>query len=141
MAASGAPSLSKSAQTNARTSFTPVRALDAELPPGSRTLIVGLNETYWFTHQVRGGGNFDGPRISRYLEALTPEALFARLKRDGITHVAVMNIPVASNVAKKFEERDTYLTPSAQRTLAITLDHYAFNVSAPGSNAALFALR
>lgn len=124
----------------ARPSFTPLRALDAELPAGSRTLIVGLNETYWFTHQVRGGGNFDGPRISQYLEAATPEALYARLKRDGITHVAVMNIPIPAS-AKRFEERYTYLTPVAQRTVAITLDHYASNVSTPGSNTALFALR
>jgi hypothetical protein len=51
-----------------------------------------------------------------------------------------MNIPPPTNVTKKLEERDTALTPAAQRTLALTLDHYAANVSAPGSNATLFAL-
>ncbi len=124
-----------------RPSFTPVRALDASLPPDSRTLVVGLTETYWFLREVRGGGNFDGPRVSRYLEAPTPEALYARLKHDGITHVAVMSLPPATGVAKKVEERDTELTAAAQRTLAVTLDHYAANVSAPGSSTALFALR
>lgn len=124
----------------ARASVSPARALDASLPASSRTLIVGLNETYWFTHHVRGGGNFDGPRMSRYLEAPTAEALYGRLKHDGITHVAVMNIPAATTVMKKLEERDTALTPAAQRTLALTLDHYAANVTAPGSNATLFAL-
>ncbi len=124
-----------------RPSFTPVRALDASLPPDSRTLVVGLTETYWFLRDVRGGGNFDGPRVSRYLEAPTPEALYARLKQDGITHVAVMSLSPATGVAKKVEERDTELTAAAQRTLALTLDHYAANVSAPGSSTALFALR
>jgi hypothetical protein len=124
----------------ARASITPSRALDASLPADSRTLIIGLNETYWFTHRVRGGGNFDGPRMSRYLEAPTAEALYARLKGDGITHVAVMNIPAATTIAKKLEERNSALTPAAQRTLALTLDHYAANVTAPGSNATLFAL-
>jgi hypothetical protein len=124
-----------------RPSFTPVRALDASLPPDSRTLVVGLTETYWFLREVRGGGNFDGPRVSRYLEAPTAEALYARLKHDGITHVAVMSLPPATGVPKKVEERDTELTAAAQRTLALTLDHYAANVSAPGSSSALFALR
>jgi hypothetical protein len=124
-----------------RPSITPIRALDASLPPDSRTLVIGLNETYWFAHRVRGGGNFDGPRLSRYLEAPTPEALYARLKRDGITHIAVMNVPAASSVAKKVEERDAELTAGAQRTLTFTLDHYAANVTAPGSSTTLFALR
>ncbi len=124
----------------ARPSVMVIRALDASLPPDSCTLIIGLNETYWFAHRVRGGGNFDGPRLSHYLEAPTAEALHARLRADGITHVAVMNIPPPTNVVKKLEERDTQLTPAAQRALALTLDHYATNVTAPGSSATLFAL-
>jgi hypothetical protein len=124
----------------ARPSVMAVRALDASLPADSRTLIIGLNETYWFAHSVRGGGNFDGPRMSHYLEAPTAEALRAKLSADGITHVAIMNIPPPTTVMKKLEERDTALTPAAQRTLALTLDHYAANVSAPLSNATLFAL-
>jgi hypothetical protein len=127
--------------TKMRASFKPVRALDAELPPDSRTLVIGLSETYWFDHQVRGGGNFDGPRVSRYLEAPTPEVLYGRLKRDGITHVAITSVPAPTSVAKKREERDMSLSVEAQRALALTLDHYATNVSAPGSTSTLFALR
>ncbi len=124
----------------ARPSVMAVRTLDASLPPDSRTLIIGLNETYWFAHNVRGGGNFDGPRMSQYLEAPTAEALRAKLRADGITHIAVMNLPPPTTVTKKLEERYTQLTPAAQRTLALTLDHYAANVSAQRSNATLFAL-
>jgi hypothetical protein len=127
--------------TRMRASFKPLRALDAELPPDSRTLVIGLSETYWFDHQVRGGGNFDGPRISRYLEAPTAEVLYGRLKRDGITHVAIMTIASPTSVAKKVEEREMALSVEAKRALAFTLDHYAVNVSAPGSSSTLFALR
>lgn len=123
-----------------RPSYETIAALDAALPPTSRTLVIGLNETYWFKHRVRGGGNFDGPRVSAYLEGATPEMLRERFQRDGITHVAVMNAPPATAVAKKIEERATALTPAAQRSLAQMLDRYAANV-APQGNAALFTLR
>jgi len=76
-----------------RPSYTTIAAIDADLPLSSRTLVVGLNETFWFAHRVRGCGNFDGPRMSRYLEAPTPEALYGRLRADGITHVAVFAPP------------------------------------------------
>ena len=76
--------------TKQRPSFKTVQSIDALVPPGARTLVVGLNETFWFARRVRGGGNFDGPRVSHYLEMPTPEALYARLKNDGITHVAVV---------------------------------------------------
>lgn len=124
----------------ARPATATIAALDAALPPDSRTLVVGLSETFWFQHRVRGGGNFDGPRVSAYLEASTPEALRDRLRRDGITHVAVVTVPPSTTVAKKIEERETTLTPAAQRGLAQMLDRYAANVTQRGS-AALFALR
>ncbi|HEV8435976.1 MAG TPA: hypothetical protein VGR95_21390, partial [Thermoanaerobaculia bacterium] len=50
--------------TKARPSYASVAWLNAALPEGSRTLIVGLNETYWFNRRVLGGGNFDGERVS-----------------------------------------------------------------------------
>ncbi len=124
----------------ARASYSTVAALDAALPPGSRTLVVGLNETFWFQHRVRGAGNFDGPRVSEYLSSASAEALRERLRRDGITHVAVIASTPATADAKKIEERETALSPAAQRSLAQMLDHYAANVSQHG-NAALFALR
>lgn len=125
---------------HARPSTMTIAALDAALPDTSRTLVIGLTETYWFRHRVRGGGNFDGPRLSHYLDTGTPDALYARLKHDGITHVAVVSLPPASRVAKKIEERETDLSPSAQRTLAQTLDRYASAVVSR-ADATLFTLR
>ena len=127
--------------TRQRLSFTKAQTIDAMLPADARALVVGLNETFWFTRRVRGAGNFDGPRISRYLEAPTPEALYARLKHDGITHVAVV-APTAATTAvpQKLSERDASLTPQAQRTLAVTLDHYASSVASRGA-ATVFTLR
>ncbi len=110
------------------------------LPEHSRLLLVGHGETYWFARPVRGGGNFDGPRMSRYLDVPTAEALRAQLRADGITHVAVMIAPVPTNVAQKVEERRTTLTPAAQRMLATTLDRYAASVMSRG-NATLFMLK
>jgi len=124
----------------ARPSIATVAAVDAALPPNSRTLIVGLSETFWFRHDVRGGGNFDGPRVSHYLDAGSVEALHARLKKDGITHVAVIAAPPPTQESKKIEERETALSPDAQRTLAQTLDRYARSVTQHG-NATLFALK
>jgi hypothetical protein len=123
-----------------RPSTATIAALDAALPPESRTLVIGLSETYWFKHRVRGGGNFDGPRISAYLDAGSVDALHARLQRDGITHVAVITVPAPTEVATKVEERETALTTGAQRTLSLTLDRYARAVTQRGY-ATLFALR
>ena len=117
-----------------------IAALDAALSSNSRTLVIGLSETYWFQHRVRGGGNFDGPRVSAYLDTGSVDSLYARLRRDGITHVAVISAPLPTTEAKKVEERDTTLSDPAKRTLAQMLDRYAANVTQRGS-ATLFALR
>lgn len=124
-----------------RPSYTTVKAVDTMLPEGSRTLIIGLNETFWFSRRVRGGGNFDGDRISRYLEAGAPERLYERLKHDGISHVAVM-APALRNtaVAQKIEERETALSPEARRVLALMLDRHAVAVTGR-ERATLFTLR
>jgi hypothetical protein len=124
----------------ARPSTSTIAALDAELPATSRTLVIGLSETYWFRHRVRGGGNFDGPRVSAYLDAGNADALRARLRRDGITHVAVIAAPIPTENASKFEERETALSDAARRTLSQTLDRYAATVVQRG-NATLFTLR
>ena len=119
-----------------RASFASIESLNLQLPPKSRTLVVGTNETYWFTHAVRGGGNFDEPRVSRYLESL---ALRERLRGDGITHVAVIAAPVPTNDAQKREERQT-LSPAAQRMLVETLNRSASSVTSRG-DVTLFTLR
>ena len=127
--------------TKQRPSFATVQAIDALLPVDARALVIGLNETFWFAHRVRGGGNFDGPRVSRYLAVPVPEALYARLKADGITHIAVVApLPTPTTVPQKLAERDATLTPEAQRILAQTLDHYAVNV-ASRAGATVFTLK
>jgi hypothetical protein len=123
-----------------RPSYAAIEWLNLQLPPDSRTLLVGNNETYWFTRRVRGGGNFDGPRVSRYLDVPTPEALRERLRQDGITHVAVVAAPIATTDEQKLAERQTTLSPGAQKMLAQTLDRYASNMTAR-DNATLFTLR
>jgi hypothetical protein len=123
-----------------RPSTGTIAALDASLPPQSLTLVIGLNESYWFQHRVRAGGNFDGPRVSAYLDAGSVDALYARLRYDGITHVAVVSLPPPTEDRKKIEERETVLTDAAKRTLAQMLDAHAANVSQRGT-ATLFALR
>ena len=124
----------------ARASYVTIESIDALLPPNAVALVVGLNETYWFEHRVRGGGNFDGPRVSAYLEQPAADALYAKLKRDGITHVAVVSLPPPTTVDKKVEERETELSPGAQRTMSQTLDHYAASVVSRGA-ATVFTLR
>lgn len=123
-----------------RPSFTTVEWLNTILPPDSRTLVIGLGETYWFARRVRGGGNFDGPRISRSLELPTAEAVREKLRGDGITHVAIVALPVATENAQKRDERQTTLSPAAQRMLAQTLDRYAASVTSRGE-VTLFTLR
>lgn len=126
--------------TNARSTYPAVAWVNSALPENSRTLVVGLHEMYWFSHPVRGGGNFDGPRVSSYLDVPTPEALRARLAHDGITHVAVFAAAPPTAVAQKVAERQTQLTKPAQRSLAQMLDRYASSVSAHPS-VTLFTLK
>jgi hypothetical protein len=127
--------------TSTRASYAQIGWVNANLPAKSRTLVIGLNETYWFAHPVRGGGNFDGPRISAYLDVPTPEALRARIAHDGITHVAVFNeAQPATAVPQKQEERQTHLSPAAQRAVAQMLDRYAASVTSRG-DVTLFTLR
>lgn len=123
-----------------RPSYRAVTWLNEMIPPNSRTLVVGLTETFWFTKPVRGGGTFDGPRMSRYLDLPTPEALRERLRRDGITHVAVLAVPMTTTSAQKREERQTTLSPAAQKMLSQMLDRHAANISSRGS-AIVFTLR
>ena len=126
--------------TRQRASFASIEWLDLILPAESRTLVVGMNETYWFEHRVRGGGNFDGERMSRYLTAQSPEALRERLRRDGISHVAVLAVAPPTGDATKVAERRTALTTDAQRALALLLDRYAAQVIRQG-DATLFTLQ
>jgi hypothetical protein len=69
--------------------YEPAAWIDSHLPDGSRTLVVGIQELFWFDSSVRGGGNFDGPRVASLLAAESPAALRERLSDGGFTHVAL----------------------------------------------------
>lgn len=120
-----------------RVGYAAIVAVNNALTPHSRTLVVGLSETYWFAKAVRGGGNFDGPRVSRYLES--PQ-LREALQRDGITHVAIFRLAPQTNVAAKRDERRTALSPAANANLLATLARGATPVLRT-PDAMLFALR
>ncbi|HYR30255.1 MAG TPA: hypothetical protein VEU30_17465 [Thermoanaerobaculia bacterium] len=105
--------------------------LNETLPPRSRTLVVGMSETYWFARPVRGAGPFDAARLASYLDVPVPEALRDRFRRDGITHVAIITIG---------DTPQTTLPPAAQKMLAQTLDRFAGTVTTRGGTA-LFTLR
>jgi hypothetical protein len=84
--------------------------IDARLPAQSRALVLGVQELFWFSHEVRGGGNNDGPRVAAYLRAGDPDQLRERLRRDGITHVALGRAVVdAPSEDWKHHERETLL--------------------------------
>jgi hypothetical protein len=87
----GGPRLAPKAFLAQRTeNFHPaIDWINAALPLGSRVLVVGLHRLYWFSRPARGGGNFDGPRVAAYLGAESPVRLREKLRRDGITHVAI----------------------------------------------------
>jgi hypothetical protein len=123
-----------------RTSYATIEWLNRTLPARSRTLVIGLGESYWFTRPVLAGGNFDGAVMSSYLAVQSADALRDKLRAEGVTHVAVVSIPVPSAVAIKREERQTELTPGARLTLSQMLDRYAARVES-GAGATLFTLR
>jgi len=125
---------------NRRANYASIAWLNETMPEDARALVIGTGETYWFARRVRGGGNFDGPRVSRYLDLPAPEAVRARLKEDGVTHVVVIAAPVPTKDARKLEERQMRLSPAAQRMLAMTLNAYAASVTSRGE-ATLFTLR
>lgn len=118
-------------------------AIDALLPPIGRTLVIGAQELFWFSKPVRGGGNFDGRVMARYLAADSPAALHAKLARDGFTHVAIFSSGVVVGEEPrdvKQRERVTTLPVGTARTLQRMLQRHADFVDERG-NAAVFVLR
>lgn len=92
-----------------------VEALDNALPPQSRTLVLGVNELFGFTHPVRGGGNFDSASVSRYLERSSIDTL----RNDGMTHLALFDSLAfgTESVDPRFRERSTTISPAAGAAL------------------------
>lgn len=100
-----------------RRGFLAIQAIDRALPLRSRTLVLGTNEIFWFSREVVGGGNADGPRISRWLAS---GDLAAKLQRERVTHVAI--VPAGLFVSegpsdRRALERSTVLEPAAAEAL------------------------
>lgn len=110
--------------------------IDHNLPHQSRTLIVGIQETFWFSHPVRGGGNFDGPRIARYLSHSEPAALSRKLRRDSLTHLALARYGVRVGLPspdRKLQEKETVLSAEEVRRLADFLSRFAVEEATNGA--------
>ncbi|MGH9456773.1 MAG: hypothetical protein ACRD2J_03935 [Thermoanaerobaculia bacterium] len=121
-----------------RRDFEDIQRIDAMLPPDSRTLVIGTSELFWFSHPVRGGGNFDGPRIASLLRT---SELRQRLADEEITHLAVFRrgiVGPSATLDPKGEERATRLDEGA----AAELENLIAGARAIGSteNATLYAL-
>jgi len=120
-----------------RSESASIESLDTLLPAGSRTLVLGTHELFAFTHTVRGGGNFDSPLVSRYLESTSLD----QLRRDGFSHLAVfdrLGVGIEDR-DPRVRERRTTITPAAAARLQEITGRAAALVSAPGSR--LYALR
>jgi hypothetical protein len=105
--------------------------LNQHLPPDSKTLVLGIQESYWFTRRVRVGGNFDGPRVAAYLREPSAAALSSKLLRDGFTHVALYpkNLLLAAVEERgRRAESKTALDADTARVLRETLTQKAQQV-------------
>ena len=93
----------------------------------------GLQDLYWLPHPVPCGGHFDGPRVAAYLDAGSPDALAARIRGAGFTHVAVHRRHLAVGEAPSDSlaaERITTLTPAQAQRLTGFLDAYTEQIGA-----------
>jgi hypothetical protein len=86
------------------------------LPPSSRTLVVGLNALFWFERPVRGGGNFDGARVSLFVGRGSPADFRQRLRAAGISHIAVFSEGVREQ-SESHLERQTLMSQTAVNNL------------------------
>lgn len=123
--------------------FAPIRFIDGQLPERSKTLVIGVQELFWFRHRVHGGGNFDGPRVARYLHASTPEALGDRLRADGFSHVAIYQtnmIVGAHPVSGRAAEGVVVLDTAQASLLRSFLARHAQKLGS-GEGATVFALK
>jgi len=127
-----------------RKSALPLRWAASQVPGDSRTLVIGINELFWFPGRVRGGGNFDSPRMSAYLERASSRDLRDALRADRISHLLLYAPGVAIGRApaqpRKEAERETWLSPLAAERLREMLQTLATPI-AEREGARVFALR
>ncbi len=109
--------------------------IDDALPAGSRVLVVGLHRLYWFSRPARGGGNFDGPRVAAYLDEESPARLREKLRRDGITHVAIFKTLIQIGDAPPEGHRAEGRTMLSQRGLTLLREALTGGAKSIGSDA------
>lgn len=115
--------------------FPSVLWLDSQLPAESRALVLGVQELFWFSKPVRGGGNFDSNRINAYLAS--PQ-LADNLRRDGITHVAIAGDGLRIGTPPKSrleQERATTVDSASAINLRETLERNGALLAARGNDA------
>jgi hypothetical protein len=123
--------------------YPAIRFLDDQLPDRSRTLVLGIQESYWFRHNVRSGGNFDGPRVTAFLSAGSPSELAARWRRAGFTHVAYYRknlIVGAGPLAGRRAESKTTLDPTTAALLRDAMNQHTTTI-AEAEGVVLLAVR
>lgn len=109
--------------------------------PSEKTLVLGVNELFWFDGRVRGGANFDSARISAHLSA-DPDALVSRWRAEGIEQVLVYprQIRVGSPGEAAVErQRALTLTPEAAAAMGEALRRHGV-VAGRTSEAVLYRL-
>jgi Dolichyl-phosphate-mannose-protein mannosyltransferase len=116
-----------------------IRSADAQLPPDARALVLGTNELYWFSHPVRGAGNFDSARLDAYLSS----PMFASdLRAEGITHVVIFPAGIrlgGERLTTRQAQRETLLSQPAYLSLRSLLAQSAEVARSP--EAVVYRLR
>ena len=88
-----------------------------------KTLVLGVNELFWFDGPVVGGANFDSDRISRYLEG---NRLDERMREDGIEALLIYPWLIRAGGSKgetMDRQRALTLSDEAVENLGRLLDH------------------
>jgi hypothetical protein len=78
--------------------------------PQHDSVVVPVDHCRAIARQADRGAGATYPLVSAHLDTGSVDALYARLRRDGITHVAVVAAPTPIEVANKIAERETALT-------------------------------
>lgn len=108
----------------------------------AKTLVLGVNELFWFDGRVTGGANFDSARISDHLSG-NPETLAGRWRGKGIERVLLypghIRIgPVGEASADR--QRALSLTPQAAAALGEALRRHGVPAGQT-ADAVLYRLR
>ena len=111
------------------------------IDPQTKTLVLGVNELFWFDGRVVGGANFDSGRIAAYLSG-DVEEVARRMAEDGIESVLVYPrmIRVGQGQGPTVDrQRSLMLRPEAVSTLRELLERHG-TIEAESGEAILYRL-